>query len=52
MTVVIAFNLALSGLLSRPSDAAEMREAEASLIFEAIAERAVDADMGEPDHRD
>ena len=36
MTVVIAFNLALSGLLSRLSDAAEMREAESGRVFQPV----------------
>ena len=32
--------------------AAEMGVAEAARIFEAVAERAVEADMGDPDQRD
>ena len=33
-------------------DPAEMGEAEAGAVFQAIAQRPVDADMGEPDDRD
>ena len=33
------------------SDATKMGNTEARCIFQAVAERAVDADMGKPDHR-
>ena len=33
-------------------DAAEMGEAKTGAVFQAVAERAVDADMRQPDHRD
>src|SRR5215475_8196995 len=36
-------------LSSRPSDAAEMREAETGLVFQTVAERPIDAAMGKPD---
>ena len=35
-----------------PANPAEMGEAKTGGIFQSVAERAVDADMGEPDHRD
>src|SRR6267143_4381171 len=41
-----------SGRRRGPSDAAEMGEAESGYVLHAIAERAIDADMRQPDHRD
>jgi hypothetical protein len=36
-------------LSSRPSDAAEMREAETGLVFQTVAKRPIDTAMGKPD---
>src|SRR3979490_1975752 len=40
--------------LSNPdlADSSEMGEAETGKVFQAVAERAIDADMGQPDHGD
>ena len=35
-----------------PADAAEMRVAKAALIFEAVAEHTVEADVGDPYERE
>src|ERR1700737_840433 len=35
-----------------PSNPAEMGETKSRAVFQAVAERAVDADMRQPDHRD
>src|SRR5947207_8177985 len=35
-----------------PPDAAEMGERKSRTVFQAVAQRAIDADMRQPDHRD
>src|SRR5271166_6864868 len=42
----------LLAMTTLASDPAEMGVAEAGRIFEAVAERPVDADMGDPDQRE
>src|SRR5258708_33276759 len=44
--------IGLSNSARRAPDAAKMGEAESDRVFQAIAERTVDADMCQPDHRD
>src|SRR5207237_2618991 len=35
-----------------PTDAAEMREGKSRTVFQAVAQRSINADMRQPDHRD
>jgi len=45
-------NLYVRALIRLLPDPPHMGEAESALIFQAVAERAVEADMGQPDHGD